>query len=77
MDTKDAAQLAWLRSVLESGVARSIRVSNRLSLGNVAEPTGLDRSAISRYERGLRRPRPSPAVSRYADLLHSLLNGSR
>ena len=50
---------------------RSIRIGADLSLAEVAEPVGVDRSTIFKWERGTRVPRGEAAI-RYGRLLDRL-----
>ena len=63
--------LSRLHALLQSGGARAIRVAAGLSLAAVAGPVGVSAAALSRYENGLRRPRPAVAL-RYLRVLESL-----
>jgi transcriptional regulator with XRE-family HTH domain len=63
--------LAQVRLLARSGQARELRVDNELSLADVASAVGSTRATISRWERGLRRPRGEVAL-RYGALLVAL-----
>lgn len=68
MNTKD---LVRVRHLAVTGAARALREAAGLSLADVAEPIGVDRSTVWRWERGLRRPHGEPA-RRYLELLTEL-----
>ncbi|MGZ5212351.1 MAG: helix-turn-helix domain-containing protein [Actinomycetota bacterium] len=69
MDTIE--ELRWARRLAESGSARVLRQGAGLSLMEVAREIDVTPSAISRWERGLRRPHGEPAL-RWAALLRGL-----
>jgi transcriptional regulator with XRE-family HTH domain len=71
MDVADAVQLAQVRSLTESGLARSIRLAARLSIRDVAATVGASPAAIYRWENGTRSPRGEAAL-RYGKLLARL-----
>lgn len=75
MKTGDTAQLAAVRALTNSGVARSIRLAARLSLSEVADEVGASTSAVHRWERGQRNPRGEAAL-RYGALLTELMGRS-
>ncbi len=50
---------------------RALRIEAGLSLSDVADRLGVTRSAVSRWERGLRSPRADNRV-RYSELLAEL-----
>jgi transcriptional regulator with XRE-family HTH domain len=50
---------------------RAIRVAAGVTQADVALEVGVDRAAVSRWERGERRPR-GPALIRYSHLLQKL-----
>lgn len=59
------------RRLPEPRLRRLIREGARVSLGDIAEALGVTRSAVSRWEHGLREPRDG-VLERYADLLDRL-----
>jgi transcriptional regulator with XRE-family HTH domain len=63
--------LALVRQLAASGTGRQIRIRAGLSLAEVAEPVGVGRAAISRWERGLQLPTGEPAL-RWGALLTEL-----
>jgi DNA-binding transcriptional regulator YiaG len=65
-------ELSRLRALLRSGAARSIRTAAGLSLGEVAEPLGVSKTSILRWERGQHAPRGDLALA-YWQLLQSLM----
>jgi DNA-binding transcriptional regulator YiaG len=67
----DAKELARVRHLAETGAARAIREAADVSLAEAAAPVRVDRSTISKWERGLRRPRGEAAI-RYLRLLEEL-----
>lgn len=67
-----AVDLARLRGLCETGMARHIRLAAGLSQAEVANEIDADVSVISRWETGERRPRGT-AASRYLRVLDSLL----
>jgi transcriptional regulator with XRE-family HTH domain len=75
MKASELNDLAQVRALAASGVARSIRESKSITLGEVAESSGIAKSTLSRWERGQRQPTGKPAV-RYMKVLRSLM-GSR
>ncbi len=66
-----ALRLAAVRELADTGRLREQRLRSRLSLAEVAEAVGATAAAVSRWERGLRRPRGEAAI-RYLDLLEQL-----
>jgi DNA-binding transcriptional regulator YiaG len=48
-----------------------IRETSDVSLGEIAEPVGVNRSTVSRWERGLTTPRGEAAL-RYLEVLEEL-----
>jgi len=71
MNNTDLVRLAAVRSLADSGRARSIRRAAGISLQEVANVVGVRASTISRWESGQRVPRGDAAL-RYARLLHRL-----
>jgi len=71
VNTQDAQRLAELRRLCVSGEARRIREASGLSQPEVAGVVGVVPSAISRWERGERRPSGRPALA-YARLLEAV-----
>lgn len=71
METLPTTKLARVRRLCASGSARAIREAAGLSLAEVAEPVGVSRQAVLRWELGQRRPRGEPAF-RYLDVLEEL-----
>jgi len=67
-----ATQLVRVRDLAASGKARRIRVMARLSLAEMARDLGVSDVTLSRWERGLCRPRGDAAVA-YGALLDQLL----
>ncbi len=66
-----ALRLAAVRELAETGRLRERRLRSRLSLAEVAEAVGTTAATVSRWERGLRKPRGEAAI-RYLDLLEQL-----
>lgn len=64
-------ELAEVRWLCESGVARSVRETAALSLGDVARHIEITPNAISAWERGIARPTGTAAIS-YLSLLRKL-----
>ena len=75
MDTDTALKLSKVRSLTDSGAARSIRLAARLSLQEVAEAVGAHVTTVYRWEVGQRRPHGDAAV-RYGEFLLELLESS-
>lgn len=71
MADSEIQHLAWVRAAAESGVARRIRVANRLSLGDMARETGVHETTVWKWEVAKRRPRGEAAL-RYAAVLQQL-----
>ncbi len=67
----DIVLLTKAREAAANGGARRRRIKARLSQAEVAEDVGVTRTAVSLWERGLRRPRGQAAL-RYARLLATL-----
>jgi transcriptional regulator with XRE-family HTH domain len=63
--------LARVRELADSGRAREIRLSSRLSLYDLAGAVGTTASTVQRWENGDRRPLGDPAL-RYGALLDAL-----
>jgi transcriptional regulator with XRE-family HTH domain len=59
------------REAARSGRARRVRELAGVTQGALADVCGVDASAVSRWERGLRAPR-GPAAVRYAQTLRVL-----
>ncbi len=55
-----------------SGAGREIREEAGLSLAEVAHAVGVDKGTLSRWERGLARPRRSQAL-RYEEVLREVV----
>ena len=72
METNDLIRLATLRSLTQSGAARSIRLTAGLSLAELASAIDVGSSTIRRWERNQRRPHGELAL-RYLDLLDQLM----
>ena len=60
------------RHVAFSGAGRQIRRIAGLSLSELAAVIGVDKSTLSRWERGLERPRTDAAI-RYEEALRKML----
>lgn len=71
----DVELIAWSRAAFANGAAKALRVAARLSLREVAAAAGVSAPALSRYERGLRRPRAAEA-ERLGRILRELARGS-
>jgi DNA-binding transcriptional regulator YiaG len=63
--------LQRIRRLAETGAARAIRESADVSLAEIADPVGVARSTIHRWEHGIRRPRGQAAI-RYLRVLEEL-----
>jgi DNA-binding transcriptional regulator YiaG len=68
---EQVVDLAATRALARSGEARAIRERAGLSLREMAAALGVTRSALQRWEVGLRTPRGESAV-RYGALLAAL-----
>lgn len=77
MPTPTALQLARLRNLCVTGRARSTRICAGLSLADVAKEVDTSHVSISRWERGLLRPRGSAAAYEYLRLLDALRDTTR
>lgn len=66
-----AVDLAATRALARSGEARAIREKAGLSLREMAAALGVSRSAVQRWEMGLRTPRGA-ITARYGALLTAL-----
>jgi DNA-binding transcriptional regulator YiaG len=64
--------LARVRELAASGRARLIREQARLSLSDISNVVGVDKTSIFRWETGKRRPTGQAAV-RWLRLLEELL----
>lgn len=71
LTTRQVLQLREARRLLRTGEARSAREAAGLSLNEVGSVCGVTPGAVSRWERGERRPTGQPAVA-YARLLTSI-----
>jgi len=71
-NVRPATALAIVHRLTADGTARSIREAAGLTLSDVARDVGVDQSTVSRWEAGLRRPRPAAAAT-YGMLLTELL----
>lgn len=58
----DVGQLARANRLARTGEARAIRERSGVSLRTLAEALGTNPGELSRWERGLARPRPSSAL---------------
>lgn len=67
-------QVVWLRSLCRSGMARPLRQAGCVGLGEAAQASGVAKSSVSRWERGLQQPR-GDAAARYARWLEALASG--
>jgi DNA-binding transcriptional regulator YiaG len=76
VEVQDLTRLARVRDLTRNGVARSIRLSRRLSLQEVADHVGVSISTVCRWELGDRRPRGEKALA-YGALLDELVGGTR
>jgi DNA-binding transcriptional regulator YiaG len=77
MDSMKASELndlAQVRALMSSGVARSIRESKSITLGEAAQASGIAKSTLSRWERSQRQPTGKAAI-RYMKGLRSLMGG--
>ena len=63
--------LTWVRRLASTGGARALRMGAGLSLREVADELGVSAAAVSRWERGLRRPGGRLAL-KWGRLLRSL-----
>jgi DNA-binding transcriptional regulator YiaG len=72
--TDDLIQLAHIRALTSSGAARALRLSARLSLGEVSREIGVGAPTLFRWEVGERSPQLSPQVLAYGRLLDQLAN---
>jgi len=63
--------IAMVRRLAANGSARAIREAAGLSISEVARDLGVTPSAVSRWERGLRRPHGQPATD-YLKILEGL-----
>ena len=68
MDVEEAVEKRLLPS---PQTRRSLRAAAELTLTDMAEILGVSKSSVSRWERGLRRPR-SPVRQSYIRLLRHL-----
>lgn len=68
-------ELSRVRRLAVTGAARALRENAGLSLSEVALDSGVHKTTISRWERGLRRPR-GEAAARYLRVLDEM-TGSR
>jgi DNA-binding transcriptional regulator YiaG len=71
MESNDLQELADVRALASSGLARSIRIAASLSLTEVAAEVGVAPSTVHRWETGARSPRGEAARS-YARILKDL-----
>jgi DNA-binding transcriptional regulator YiaG len=71
MTADELQDLAEVRALTSSGLARSIRVAASLSLSEVAAEIGVAPSTVHRWEHGERSPRGDAARS-YGRLLKDL-----
>jgi DNA-binding transcriptional regulator YiaG len=55
--TTQLETLVWLRRAIASGEARRLRIRSGVSQGAIAKTVGVTAASVSRWERGLRRPR--------------------
>lgn len=62
MDGYELAEVAEMRRTFANGMAREIRVSLGVPLAEFASAAGVGKGTLSRYERGLRSPRPPEAL---------------
>ena len=71
-DMNTAIALTKVRGLAQSGAARAIREGAGLSLREVAEVVGVDRTTIFRWEIGTRRPQGHKAIT-YGQLLDDIM----
>ncbi|MGH1547969.1 helix-turn-helix transcriptional regulator [Leifsonia poae] len=71
MDEEDLRRIAEAHVALGSGRARELRLSLRMSVGDLGATVGVSGAAISRWETGRRTPQGETAV-RYARVLEVL-----
>jgi transcriptional regulator with XRE-family HTH domain len=64
--------LARVRDLVRTGVARSIRVAAGISLSELAREIGVSPAAVCRWEANQRTPR-GPAAVRYGEALDALM----
>ena len=67
-------ELVWLSRVVASGAARSLREGAGLTASDLARELKVSPSAVSRWERGMRRPQGA-VCRRYVRLLRRLAEG--
>jgi len=72
LTTDEVIDLAKVRSLTRSGIARSIRLAAGLSLSEMAGAVGASISAVHRWETGSCAPRGAVGV-RYGRLLEELI----
>ena len=70
---EDLELLVEARAAATTGTGRQLREAAGLTQGELAGLIGMDPSALSRWEHGLRRPRGGPAI-RWARALRVLSN---
>jgi DNA-binding transcriptional regulator YiaG len=75
IEMTDAIGLAIARRLCRNGQARELRVRADLSQGDVGASVGATHAAVSRWERGQRRP-TGDAGARYGELLAALAGGA-
>ena len=68
-EVEDLERLSRVRELAISGEARMIRENARLSTTDLARAVGVDKSLVSRWERGDRLPWASAAALRYEAIL--------
>ena len=71
---RDVVRLAQVRAMLQSGKAKTIRETARLSLTEVADAVGVAVSTLWRWENNERLPKGEAAI-RYFDVLDELVDG--
>jgi DNA-binding transcriptional regulator YiaG len=62
MDSRDLRTLINARAAALNGSGRAARQRAQLSLAEVAAAVGITEAALSRWERGARRPQGRPAI---------------
>ncbi len=67
----DIVRYSRIRALLDTGAARDLRVAHGVPLAAFANQMGVSEAALSRWERGQRRPRQETAL-RYLDCLEQL-----
>ena len=71
-DVPDPRDLAQIRVLAASGLARTIRINAAVSLREIAADIGVAPTSVQRWETAQRAPRGLPAV-RYLRVMESLV----